>query len=120
MTFDHHGHAILQKCRALADAIVDTRLACEVAVIGSLAHKLLALLKQKDPLADKVHLGRGALMATMLGAVTKTLARRLMPGPSALRRAQGLPDEAEFVVRRGAQVRLDRLLAHRGAAGQRR
>jgi hypothetical protein len=75
----------------LADAIADSRLACEVAVIGSLARKLLALLKQRDPLADKVHLGRGTLMATMLGAVTKTLARRLVPGQASQRRAQDLP-----------------------------
>ena len=74
----------------LADEMADTRLACEVAVIGSLAHRLLALLKQRDPLADKVHLGRGALIATMTGAVTRTLVRRLVPRAASQRRPQDL------------------------------
>ena len=74
----------------LADEVADTRLACEVAVIGSLAHRLLALLKQRDPLADKVHLGRGALIATMTGAVTRTLVRRLVPRAASQRRPQDL------------------------------
>jgi squalene synthase HpnC len=85
-----HTEEYLDARPPLADAIADTRLACEVAVIGSLAHRLLALLKRRDPLADKVHLGRGTLMATMLGAVTKTLTRRLMPRAISHRRAQGL------------------------------
>jgi phytoene/squalene synthetase len=75
---------------SLADQIADTRLACEVAVIGSLANKLLALLKQCDPLADKVHLGRGASITTMTGAVIKTLVRKLVPRPTSHRRPQGL------------------------------
>jgi hypothetical protein len=85
-----HTEEYLDARPPLADAIADTRLACEVAVIGSLAHRLLALLKRRDPLADKVHLGRGTLMTTMLGALTKTLARRLMPRAASHRRAQDL------------------------------
>jgi phytoene/squalene synthetase len=74
----------------LADEIADTRLACEVGVIGSLAHRLLAVLKQRDPLSDKVHLGRGAMIATLIGAVTKTLARRVVPRTAPHRRPQDL------------------------------
>ncbi len=43
----------------LAGEIKDTRLACEVAVIDALARKLLVILKQRDPLKDKVHLRQG-------------------------------------------------------------
>jgi squalene synthase HpnC len=75
---------------ALADEIRDTRLACEVAAIGSLARKLLGVLQGSDPLADKVHLGRATLLAVMAGAVTKTLARRLLPRSAAYRRAQDI------------------------------
>jgi hypothetical protein len=48
------------------------------------------LLKLRDPLAEKVHLGRGAMIATMTGAVTKTLASRLVPRTASHRRAQDL------------------------------
>ncbi len=73
---------------ALADQIRDTRLACEVATISALASKLLGLLQNSDPLADKVHLSRATLVAVMAGSVAKTLTRRLLPGSASYRRAQ--------------------------------
>lgn len=75
---------------ALSEEIRDTRLACEVAAIDALARRLLGILQHADPLADKVHLSRATLLAVMTGAVAKTLARRLLPGGSALRRAQDI------------------------------
>jgi phytoene/squalene synthetase len=75
---------------ALADEIKDTRLACEVAAIDALARRILGVLKNSDPLSDKVHLGRGTLLAVMAGSVTKTLARRLLPRGTAHRRAQDI------------------------------
>jgi hydroxysqualene synthase len=74
----------------LADDIRDTRLACEVTAITALAHKLLVVLQSADPLADKVHLSRAMLVATMAGSVTRTLVRRLLPGGASYRRAQDL------------------------------
>jgi squalene synthase HpnC len=74
----------------LAGEIVDTRLACEVAVISALARKIIALLKVSDPLADKVHLPRASLLATMIGATGKTLFRRVLPRGNPQRRAQDL------------------------------
>jgi squalene synthase HpnC len=75
---------------ALADQIKDTRLACEVAAIGALARRLLGVLQNSDPLADKVHLGRATLLAVMAGSVTRTLARRLLPGSVSYRRTQDI------------------------------
>ena len=74
----------------LSDAIRDTRLACEVAVITALARRLIGLLKVSDPLADKVHLGRASLMATMIGATAGTLIRRIVPGSAPQRHTQDL------------------------------
>jgi squalene synthase HpnC len=75
---------------ALAAEIADTRLACEVAVIDALARKLLGVLQQSDPLADKVHLGRGTMLAVMGGSVIRTLAGRLLPRSASWRRAQDI------------------------------
>ncbi len=72
----------------LTDEIKDTRLACEVAAIAALAQRLLVVLQGADPLADKVHLSRATLLAVMAGSITKTVARRLLPGGASLRRAQ--------------------------------
>jgi squalene synthase HpnC len=74
----------------LADEIRDTRLACEVAAIDALARKLLGLLQNADPLADKVHLGRANLVATMAGSIAKTLTRRILPRSNAFRRTQDI------------------------------
>ncbi|ARP98427.1 squalene synthase HpnC [Pseudorhodoplanes sinuspersici] len=74
---------------SLAGEIKDTRLACEVAAIDALARKLLAILKQGDPLKDKVHLGKGAMLATMITAVAGTLVRRVGSGSTMQRGSQG-------------------------------
>jgi len=74
---------------SLAGEIRDTRLACEVAAIDALARKLLAILKRSDPLKDKVHLSKGAMVMTMIAAVTGTLIRRIGSGGGMQRRSQG-------------------------------
>jgi len=74
----------------LADEVRDTRLACEVSAITALARRIIALLKVSDPLADKVHLPRASLVATMIGATGKTLLRRIMPRGNPQRRPQDL------------------------------
>ena len=75
---------------SLAGEIKDTRLACEVATIDALARKLLAILKQSDPLKDKVHLGKGAMLMTMIAAVAGTLVRRIGSGGGMQHRSQGV------------------------------
>lgn len=72
----------------LTDEIRDTRLACEVAAIAALAQRLLGVLQNADPLAEKVHLSRATLLGVMAGSVAKTVARRLLPRSTSVRRAQ--------------------------------
>src|SRR5262249_36420911 len=56
--------------------INDTRLALEVAVINTLAHRLTALLQSHDPLSERVHLGKGAVAGlTLLGAACGLMRR---------------------------------------------
>jgi len=73
---------------ALAAGIRDTRLSCEVAVIDAMARKLLGVLAERDPLRDRVHFGKGTLIATMIAAVAGTFVRRLIPGSGAHHRSQ--------------------------------
>jgi squalene synthase HpnC len=61
---------LLRRSRPFSAAIEDTRLALEVAVIQSLAERLVGLLSRRDPLSQRVHLG-GPQVATfgLLGLV---------------------------------------------------
>jgi squalene synthase HpnC len=54
-----------------AAAIADWRLALEVSVINTLAHRLIRILRRRDPLSEKVHLGMAGIAgATALGILT--------------------------------------------------
>jgi squalene synthase HpnC len=63
--------------------IEDRRLALEVSVINTLAHRLTRLLKARDPLSERVHLGLPAVARlTLVGALSgasRRLARRWSP-----------------------------------------
>jgi squalene synthase HpnC len=52
---------LLDDSAVFSSRIKDFRLAMEVAVIHSLARRLVALLKTRDPLSERVHLGAGAV-----------------------------------------------------------
>jgi squalene synthase HpnC len=52
---------LLDQSAAFSSHIRDFRLALEVAVIQSLARRLVALLMRRDPLSEPVHLGAGAV-----------------------------------------------------------
>jgi squalene synthase HpnC len=60
----------------------DRRLALEVSVINTLAHRLTRLLIERDPLSDRVHLGLSSVAGlTLLGifrATSRRLGRRLL------------------------------------------
>jgi squalene synthase HpnC len=58
-------------------AINDTRLALEVAVINTLAHRLTGLLEARDPLRDKVHLALPAVAGLTLIGILHGASRRL-------------------------------------------
>jgi squalene synthase HpnC len=58
-------------------SISDTRLALEVAVINTLAHRLTGLLQVRDPLHDKVHLAPAAVAGLSLVGILHGASRRL-------------------------------------------
>jgi squalene synthase HpnC len=63
--------------------IEDRRLALEVSVINTLAHRLTRLLRARDPLSERVHLGlpavAGLTLVGVLGGASRRLARRWSP-----------------------------------------
>ena len=56
--------------------INDWRLALEVSVINTLAHRLTRLLKARDPLRDRVHLRPPAVAALTIAGVLRGASRR--------------------------------------------
>jgi squalene synthase HpnC len=59
---------LLSESDGFAAAIADWRLSLEVSVINTLAHRLTRVLRRRDPLSEKVHLGiAGVAGATALG-----------------------------------------------------
>jgi squalene synthase HpnC len=76
---------LLQQSRPLAGMVVDTRLAMEIAAIQALAERLVAILQQRDPLSERVHLSKAAMLATSAGGAVRALSRRLF-----MRRAPSL------------------------------
>ena len=68
---------LLDQSRPLAGMVADARLAMEIATIQALAERLVGLLLARDPLSEKVHLSKSAMIATALRASGATLVRRL-------------------------------------------
>jgi hydroxysqualene synthase len=52
---------LLRESRPFSAGIDDTRLALEVAVIQTLAERLIGLLSRRDPLSERVHLGKAGV-----------------------------------------------------------
>jgi len=63
--------------------INDRRLALEVSVINTLAHRLTRLLMERDPLRDRVHLSKPAVAGLTIAGIVSALLRRLGGGPPA-------------------------------------
>jgi squalene synthase HpnC len=53
--------ALLRESRPFSASIEDTRLALEVAVIQTFAERLVRLLATRDPLSERVHLGKAGV-----------------------------------------------------------
>ncbi len=68
--------ALLDESRSLSAEVRDIRLGCEVSVIQAFADKIVALLKVRDPLSERVHLGALELLAYSLGGIASEMARR--------------------------------------------
>jgi squalene synthase HpnC len=67
---------LLNEGRPLAAEVRDFRLGLEIAVIQAFADKIVRLLKARDPLSERVHLGKGDLLAFTLAAIAVETARR--------------------------------------------
>jgi len=67
---------LLRESDGFAASISDTRLALEVSVINTLAHRLTRLLMARDPLSERVHLQLPAVAGLTVVGVLRAGARR--------------------------------------------
>lgn len=79
--------ALLDEGKALAPQVRDFRLGLEVSVIQAFAEKIVAMLKVRDPLSERVHLSPlellGHSFAGMAGEVARRVAGRGTPSKTA-------------------------------------
>ena len=68
--------ALLQQGDVLPSLVHDWRLSLELSVIHTLAQRLTRILMHRDPLSERVHLGKPAVAGISLLAVLKGLTRR--------------------------------------------
>src|SRR5450631_4514532 len=68
--------ALLQEGAALPNLVGDWRLALEISVIQTLAQHLTRILTRRDPLSERVHLGKLGVAGVSLVAVLKGVTRR--------------------------------------------
>ncbi len=68
---------LLRQSAALPDLVRDHRLSLEICAIQALAHRLVQILRARDPLAERVHLGKAAFASIGLLGAIYGLARRL-------------------------------------------
>ena len=70
------AEVLLQRGDALPSLVEDGRLALELSVIQTLAQHLTRILMQRDPLIERVHLGKLGIAGVSLFAVLKAVIRR--------------------------------------------
>jgi squalene synthase HpnC len=68
--------ALLDESKSLAAEVKDFRLGLEISVIQAFADKIVRLLKVRDPLSERVHLGATELLAHSLGGIAGEITRR--------------------------------------------
>src|SRR5262249_42209449 len=69
--------ALLREGDALPVLVEDFRLGMEISVIYTLAHRLTGVIADRDPLSERVHLGKAEVAGISLFALVKGAARRL-------------------------------------------
>lgn len=70
------NEALLREGDSLTVHMVDTRFACNIAVIEKFAWEISKLLRVHDPLSEKVHLSKGSMAGHALAAMAGCLWRR--------------------------------------------
>jgi len=77
--------ALLRDSRPFSASIEDTRLALEVAVIQTFAERLVRLLSRRDPLSERVHLGKAGVagfgILGLLWGASRRVGRVFAAGP---------------------------------------
>jgi hydroxysqualene synthase len=76
----HRTEALLGESLGFSGMIGDFRLSLEVAVITTLAQRILGLIKTRDPLRDNVHLTKVGVLTGTLAGVAAGAFGRLMRG----------------------------------------
>ena len=71
-------HALAEKNEgcSLELQVADGRVACEIAVIQTYARQIVQLLKARDPLCERVHLGKAAMAGFSLSGIASAVWRR--------------------------------------------
>ena len=67
---------LLNESKSLVAEVKDFRLGLEISVIQAFADKIVGMLKVRDPLSERVHLGPLELMAQSLGGIASEIGRR--------------------------------------------
>src|ERR1700678_2601437 len=70
------NETLLEESKSLAAEVRDFRLGLEISVIQSFADRIVRLLKVRDPLSERVHLGPIELLAHSFGGMASETARR--------------------------------------------
>jgi squalene synthase HpnC len=72
------NEALLDESKSLAAEVRDFRLGLEISVIQAFADKIVRLLKVRDPLSERVHLGPLELLGFSLSGLATESVRRLI------------------------------------------
>jgi squalene synthase HpnC len=68
---------LLDESKSLSAEVKDFRLGVEISVIQAFADKIVDMLKVRDPLSERVHLGPLELLAHSVGGVATKIGRRV-------------------------------------------
>ncbi|MBR1122205.1 squalene synthase HpnC [Bradyrhizobium lablabi] len=67
---------LLNESKSLAGEVRDFRLGLEISVIQAFADKIVSMLRVRDPLSERVHLGKLELLGHSIGGIFGEIARR--------------------------------------------
>src|SRR5580704_6367710 len=68
--------SLLNDSKSLSPQVRDVRLGLEISIIQSFADRIVQMLKRRDPLSERVHLGKMELLALSAGGVASEMTRR--------------------------------------------
>ena len=81
--------ALLNEGKSLSAKVKDYRLGLEISVIQSFADRIVQLLKERDPLSERVHLSPLELLARSAGGIAGEIMRRTVGRRPVSKRAAG-------------------------------